>query len=411
VRTQQTGKRAITRVRSLVAVSLFLFVALGTGCSEDPTEANSLVADLPLPGLVTKDTTLQAVAGFSVRLYSPMDGTVNLVGRAGSYSAVTIVQFTPTTFPTRDTVAVYSARLTFHAVSWYGTKGAPFGFTVYRVNQAWSPFTLIWDSLQTGSFYDATIPRGRYPDTMLPDSSATITVDLDTSMVREWFATSTTATTTRFGIVLVPSPSTQNAVSGLLEFGAGDSASYVPTLQVIAGSPTGLQRDTSYFNLGIDTFVGTDDHSGAPPGLVYVQSGVNYRGAVRFDLSTIPRGAIVNAATLYLDRDPATSRISAFVPDTALAAHIILDTVNLRLIDPEDATTFGRRIPSSATTFGFNIRKAAQSWIRGPNYGVMIRVPGGSEYSTANLYTFYSPAASSPSVRPRLKLVYSLKSN
>jgi hypothetical protein len=246
---------------------------------------------------------------------------------------------------------------------------------------------------------------------MLPDSGAIITVELDTSMVREWFSTPTTSTTTQFGIVLVPSPSTQNAVSGLVEFGSGDSASYVPTLQVIAGSRTGPQRDTSYYNLGIDTFVGTDDHSAAPSSLLYVQSGVNYRSAIRFDLSTIPRGAIVNAATLYLDRDPATSRISAFVPDTALAAHTILDTVNLRLIDPEDPTTFGRRIASSATTFGFNIRRAAQSWIRGPNYGIMIRVPGSSEYSTANLFTFYSPAASSLSVRPRLKLVYSLKSN
>jgi hypothetical protein len=408
---QQPGNRTIAGFRSLSAVVLFLFAVLGTGCSEDPTEANSLVADLPLPGLVTKDTTLQAVAGFSVRLYSPMDGTVNLVGRTGSYSAVTIVQFTQSTFPLRDTVAVYSARLTFHAVSWYGAKGAPFGFTVYRVNQAWSPFTLTWDSLQTGSFYDATIPRGVFPDTMLPDSGVTITVNLDTSMVRQWFATPTTSTTTQFGIALVPSPATQNAVSGLLEFGAGDSASYAPTLQVIAGSPTGQSRDTSYYNLGIDTFVGTDDHSAAPPGLLYVQSGINYRSAVRFDLSAIPRGAIVNAATLYLDRDPSTSRISSFVRDTALAAHILLDTVNLRLIDPEDPTTFGRRLASSGTTFGFNIRKAAQSWIRGPNYGVMIRVPGGSEYSTANLYTFYSPAASSPSVRPRLKLVYSLKSN
>lgn len=410
MRTQQTGKRAITGFRSLAAVSFCLVAVLGTGCSEDPTEANSLAADLPLPGLITKDTTIQAVAGFSVRLYSPMDGTVNLVGRAGSYSAVTIVQFTPTTFPIRDTIAVYSARLTFHAVSWYGTKGAPFGFTVYRVNQAWSPFLLTWDSLQTGSFYDATTQRGSYSETMTADTEA-ITVSLDTAMVRQWYATPSASTTTQFGIVLVPSPSTQNAVRGFVEFGGGDSTSHVPTLQVIAGSRTGPQRDTSYYNLGIDTFVGTDDHSAAPSNLLYVQSGVNYRSAVRFDLSTIPRGAVVNAATLYLDRDPATSRISAFVSDTALAAHIILDTVNLRLIDPEDATAFGRRIASSATSFGFSIRRAAQSWIRGPNYGVMIRVPGRSEYSTANLYTFYSPAASSPSVRPRLKLVYSLKSN
>jgi hypothetical protein len=381
-------------------------VLLSTECSEDPTEANSLLADLPLPGLISKDTTLQAVNGYSIRQYVPMDGTVNLVGHAGTYQAITVMQFTPTTFPVRDTAVVYSAKLTLHRVSWYGTQGSPFGFTVYRVNTSWSPFTLTWDSLQTGSFYESAVPRGSYSE--ITQADTVISVSLDTAMVRQWLATATTSTTTQFGFVLVPSPSTQNAVCGFLEFGAGDSTSYYPTLQIIAGSPTGPQRDTSYYNLGNDTFVGTDDHSTGPSTLLYVQGGVNYRSAIRFDVSAIPRGAIVNSATLYLDRDPATSKISQFVTDTALAAHILGDTVTVKLLDAEDPTTFGRRLASSSLTFAFNIRRAAQSWIRGPNYGVIIRVPAVGEYSTADIYTFFNTTATSPSVRPRLKLVYSI---
>ncbi len=385
-----------------------LLFGLMAGCSEEPTEANSPVADLPLAGFVTRDTTLPAIHDTFLRQYSTMDGQINLLGQNGSYTAIMALQFSSSVIPVRDTIAVYSATLALHAVTWYGTSGAPFGFTVHRITRSWSSYTLLWDSVQA-DFYESA-PRGGFDGSLIGDTAG-INVSLDTAMVREWFATPTTSTTTQFGIVLVPSPATQNAVRGFVEFAGGDSAAYYPTLTVIAGSVSGTSRDTAVYNVGQDTFVGSDDHGTPPSTKLYVQGGVHYRSALWFDLSSIPRGAILNSAILSLDLDSASSRISKFVTDTSLSAHLLGDTTTYTSLSTEDASTFGRRVAGTRATFSFNIRMAAQSWVRGPNYGVLIRVPTAREFTTPDLFVFNSSTASTPSLRPRLRLLYSIKSN
>jgi hypothetical protein len=394
-------------IRAFVGGVIALMISFA-GCSQEPTEENSPVADLPLAGFATRDTTLPALHTTYFRRYSTMDGTVNLLGQNGSYTAYTVIQFDQSAFPVRDTIAVYSATLTLHALSWYGTPGAPFGFIVRRVNRAWSSYTLLWDSVQT-DFYES-IPRGEYDGSLIGDT-AQITINLDTAMVREWFASSTTSTTTQFGIILIPTTTTQNAIRGFAEFLIADSTGYYPTLQVVAGSVTGSSLDTTTYNGGQDTFVGTDDH-GTPPGTkLYVQGGVNYQSVLWFDLSSIPRGAILNKAILAMNIDYASSRISKFVTDTSLSAQMLGDSTTFTSMATENSSSFGRRATDSATTFAFDIRSAAQSWVRGPNYGVLIRVPTAREYSTPDLYVFDDLTAATPSKRPWLRIVYSIKSN
>ncbi len=402
------GRSRQQRWLCAIAGAALALLGLIGGCSEEPTEANSPVADLPLAGYITRDTTLPALHGTFFRQYTTMDGLVNLVGTNGSYTAITALQFAPGNFPARDTITVFSATLTLHAFTWYGTPGAPFGFTVHRINRSWSSYTLMWDSVQT-DFYES-LSRGSYSGALAGDTTL-ITVSLDTAMVREWFATSTTSTTTQFGIVLVPAATTQNAIRGFAEFALGDSTGYYPTLTVIAGNASGTSRDTSVFNSGQDTFVGNDDHGAAPSTKLYVQGGVVYRSALWFDISSIPRGAILNSAMLSLDLDYASSHISKFVTDTSLSAHLLGDSTTFTSFSSENSSTFGRRVAGSPTTFEFNIRAAAQSWVRGPNYGVLIRVPSAREFTTPDLYVFNSTTASTPSLRPRLRLVYSIKSN
>jgi hypothetical protein len=391
-----------------IAGGAIVLLALIAGCSEEPTEANSPVADLPLAGFITQDTTLPALHGTFFRQYTTMDGLINLVGTNGSYTAIAALQFAPSYFPIRDTIAVFSATLTLHAVSRYGNPGAPLGFTVYRINRSWSSYTLTWDTVQT-DFYES-LPRGSFDGT-LPSDTAVITVPLDTAMVREWFATPTTTTTTQFGIVLVPSASTRNAICGFAEFALGDSTSYYPTLTVIAGNVGGTSLDTSAYSSGQDSFVGNDDHGTAPSTKLYVQGGVVYRSALWFDLSSIPRGAILNSAVLSLDLDYASSHISELVTDTSIAAHLLGDSTTYTSFTTENSSMFGRRVAGSPSTFEFNIRPAAQSWVRGPNYGILIRVPSSREFTTPDLYVFDSNTASTPSLRPRLRIVYSTKSN
>jgi hypothetical protein len=388
----------------LLAAALAITVS---ACSDEPTEANSLVATLPVTNFQVKDTTIIAASGRSFLEYVPMNGGINLLGRNGSFVAYTAIEFTPANFPARDTINVVSAKLTLQAVTWYGNSNSTFGFTARRIIPGWASNTLTWDTVQTGFYEDAV--RGSFSSTSGADT-LTIVLNLDTAMVREWFQTLTSTTTTKFGIALIPTPATQSLVRGLVAFGS-DSVSHVPTLQVIATNVAGTTIDTSTYSSGIDTFVGNITPPFSDPGLLYLQSGVVYRSTLHFDLTGIPRGAIINSAELDLERDPLTTRLSKFVADTAVSPHILLDAVDSTKFDAEDATSFGRRKGGTANTFAFNIRRHVQSWLRGPNDGLLLRTTLSSEFETPDLYTFFSPAAANAANRPRLKLVYSIKAN
>ena len=390
----------------LLCVCLTLGLALN-GCSDEPTQANSLVAALPFSELVVRDTTISATAGLSFRQYTVMDGRVNLIGRYGGYTAYTLIEFYPSYFASRDTALVYSAKLTLTVVTSLGSAGAPFGFNVYRLDRSWSETSFTWDSLQSG-LYDPSVIRGSFTSVAAGPDTQQIVVNLDTAMVRDWLATPTSTTATKYGIILVPTPST-NIVLGIHEF-ATDSASYYPSLQIIAGNTSGTARDTMVpYNQGIDTFVGNIDNLAADPTLLYMQAGVAYRSALTFDVSFIPKGSIVNSAELLLDRKPGTSMLTRFTADTVLSPHVLLSGTDNSVFESELTSAYGRRKAGTPYTFSLDMRHAVQSWVRGPNYGVLLRQTSGYEYSCFDLLTFYGPLAADPAARPRLKVIYSQK--
>jgi hypothetical protein len=134
---------------------------------------------------------------------------------------------------------------------------------------------------------------------------------------------------------------------------------------------------------------------------------VNYRSGIRFDLSGIPRGSIFNKAELILRQDPATSQLSPFTLDTLISPHYLFSDTSLTSnFSSEDKTMFGRQVPGNPTVFSFDIRRLAQSWLRGPNYGALLRFSSDDEFSSAELIAFFGAAADS-SRRPTLKIIYS----
>lgn len=392
------GRAGFLHAAMTLAGAALLALASG-GCSEEPTEANSLTASLPLADMVVHDTTITANGSSTYRQYVVMDGNLNLVGKTGGYTASTALTFYPSLFPVRDTAAIYSAKLTLRCVTWNGDSSGQFAFSVYRVLRGWYETTTTWDTLQAG-FYDAT-PHGSYVGGAGPDTQY-VTVNLDTALVREWFRTPA-STDTRFGVVLVPDAGCR-IVRGFTAF-AFDSTQFQPHLEVIAGSPTGPQRDTAVYTQGIDTFSGNIDNLNSNPQLLYVQAGVDYRSTINFDVSFIPRGAVINSADLRLQRDPATTRVTRFNADTAFVAHTTTSSATPPTLD--GSTSTGRRVAGSAQTFSADIRRPVQLWVRGPNYGVTIRPSQTTNYNSLELLTFFNERAVSPAQRPTVRIVYS----
>ncbi len=392
------SNRGWTR-RIALPLGVVLITLLGLSCSESPTDQNSPTPPVELPVPTIRDTTIIASSDSTFKLYVPMDGVTNLIGSAEGYTALSVLEFYPSNFALRDTVNIVSATLRVRLSYRLGDASGPISFDVYRVTRAWNSATIRWDSVQSG-FYDASTKRGSFSGTIASDS-AYLTVDLDTAMVRQWIS-STASADQKYGIILVPTPS--SSIRGFVQFAVGDSISYYPTLQIIATNTSGTTRDTATYNIGMGTFVG-DVTLPADPTVISVQSGVVYRSKLKFDLSFIPRGTTINSALLSLDVAPASTRLTSFTVDTNAAAHLDLSD------DPSYILGGGvllRAASGSFTTMTGDISGAVQSWVRGPNYGLVLRTSLPAETSRFDLYGFYGVRAPTAATRPRLKITYSL---
>jgi len=391
------------RVGTIMLAALALHLG---SCSDDPTEENSLVADLPLGAVIVRDTTIQATSGSTYKQLVPMNGTANLVGASGGYVAYLPLQLFPSFFPVRDTILVEKATLELTAVGAAWDGSGTVAFSVHRIERSWSQSRLTWDSVQSG-FYEADIVRGSYSAPAINDTQK-VFIDLDTAMVREWFLTPITDDTRKFGIILVPSPE----ASAVQAFGTFESFtdSLLPTLQVSASNVAGTVRDTTRYDLGADTFVGNIDDLASDPSRLVVQAGVVYRSTLQFDLAFLPEGTTVNSATMSLELIPGASLFSRTTRDTVVAPHLRLGPDQESSIEAERPSSFGRRKEGTATTFTFAIPEAVQSWVKGPNYGLLLRATlfeTGAESGSADRYVFHSVVAADSAVRPRLHIVYS----
>jgi hypothetical protein len=378
----------------IVLVTLFLWAA---GCSEEPTQSNSVGANLVKTAVTVHDTTVGAIADSTFKQPLPMDGAYNLVGRFGGYTAYTTMQFG---VPVRDTITVLNARVRLRATTWFGDSSSAVRFTMHRIIRSWTQPGLEWDSVDA-SFYDPT-PIGAYEGSVEADTQDVFITIGDTAEVRYWF--SSTNDPAKYGFILIPDPS-MNVVRGFASFVfTADTSSTYPTLIVDALGTSGV-RDTAEYTFGADTFVGNIDNLDSDPSLTYVQAGVVYRSTLMFDIGFIPKGAIVNSAEMLLHLDPATTQLSKVTADSAVAAHAVSSASDLRVI--ESSFVFGRRKEGYATTWSFDLRRATQLWANGTNYGILLRATTIPEFSSFDRYTFFNQNAAD-SLRPRLRVIYSI---
>ena len=393
-------------MRNLLFIGGFLGIVtlaagMFSGCSEESTELNALVGSLPLSGVLVKDTTLVPLGSTFYRQNIPINAGVNMVGHSGNYTAYSAISFYPSTFPTRDTALVYSAKLHLRLLTWVGDSTGRLSFTVHEILRGWGESGVTWDTMQT-AFYNQSVVRGSYSAGASPDTQI-VSISLDTAMVRPWFHTQG-STDTRYGIILIPAPDC-NIIRGFNAFGY-DSTQFQPQLEIIAGNTSGANLDTAMYTLGMDTFAGTQDNFTPLPDHIYVQSTVEYRSRLVFDVSSIPRGAIINSATLQFTRDPAASHFSRFTTDTTFELRAATSPTDTNSLD--GLSSKGNRAPGTQNTFTIDARRPVQLWNHGMNYGLVVSPGTTSGFTTFDLLSFYNEKASDPSVRPRLKVVYSV---
>jgi hypothetical protein len=397
-----TRGRALTF--ALAAAGAILASAF-TGCSDEPTAANAPIVALPLTNLAVHDTTIVATGSSTFRQRIATNSSVNLIGRSRNYTAIALIQFSPSYLPARDTALVFSANLTLRFETWFGDSAGQFSFNIYRVSIPWGESTVTWDTVQAPGFYEQYTVRGSYSGGAGKDTQ-TVTIPLDTAMVRQWLATPTSTTYSNDGIILVPTAGC-SIIRGFNEYGypTTDSTSYFPTVTIIAGSPSGNPVDTASYTIASDTWTGNIDNLATNPQLIYLQSGVNYRSALSFDVSLVPRGAVINSASLLLTGDPATTRVDRFASDSSFTLATALSPSDRTSVDVYAVTSV--RQPGTLLTYTIDMTRPVQIWNKQANYGVTLTPNVSYSAVSFELLTFFNEKAP-PALRPRLKIKYSI---
>jgi hypothetical protein len=383
------------------AVSVLLLAAMAMGCSESITNPLTPGSGLQRDDIIIRDTTLVALSDSVFLLRIPPDSLLfsptqrNLVGKNANYTAFAAIRFYPLS---RDTISVLSAKLTLRFIARQGEPSGTFGFNVHKILTNWDQRSLNWPKVNEAGFYESSVVRGSYTSTTNPDTQI-ITIDLDTALVREWYRSDQTS----YGVLLVPT-SASTIIRGFSAFDY-DSTHFWPKLEVIATDPqrTGRFRDTTSYQAGADTYVANADPFPIDNERIYTQAGIVYRSVLRFDVSRLAPGTIINSAELQLERDGTLSRTFGFSPDPTPIVHAVTRTDTLAFEAPFSG---GALKGSSTTTFAFDVRRQVQLWVNGSNHGLLLRQALANEINTLDLFVFYGSRAADPAKRPRIVIKY-----
>jgi hypothetical protein len=378
-------------LRSFAACAAILVITLfPLGCTDDPPNAvgsdllpskDQLKIDSLSFAAVASSDSLTKLAGNSGRI---------LLGRSQGIESRVLMQFSigSSDFPSaRIDSAVLTLNLEYRFKDTVGTLG----FVIRNIDSGWNASTFTWDSLSTRNISDTVIAS--YPDRQSALSDTRLTLRLDTLMVRKWITRGLAS------FILLPTVNT-TIVTGIQNVITTDST--LPRLSVTYHD-TLDSLHTLNGGYSQASYVATGP---TPPadGHIYLQGGLAYRGRVNFDVSQIPTRATISEAVLELHYDASASLTGRPHIDSVLA--------QINLANGRDSlggySSIGAFTDTSHRVMSFRINNMVQQWVshRLPNYGTALRLY--AEYSAFDRFAFYGAGASADSLKPRLRIRYSI---
>ena len=368
---------------SVFTVTLALFL---TGCSDDPNLVGLGVLPpqdslqiLARETFATADTTIfSRVVGGSSTL---------LLGTYETLEARTLLAFSGiSAIP--QTAVLDSARLTFRINYRFKDSSGTVGIEAHRFRRAFSGSTFTWDTAAASGAYSDTV-SGALLQTVSPQDSV-ISVRIDTALIRQWISADLGY------LILFP---TGNTVIGISPIN-NTTGDFRPQLKVYSN---GNDTTPSSFRMSSGVFVANGTVP-AVAGGVTVQSGIAYRGIIRFDSLTIPKRVSVTQAILEIAVDTVASLMNSYSDDNVIAYLL------RKNVAPYDSLAIGTKctpgLSGTQKVYRADVKAIVQQWLlREPNYGFLIRASG--ELSTFDRFVLYGSAAS-PALRPKLTITYTV---
>lgn len=384
-------------------VSLFLLISIFSfiSCSDAPSPIGSdllsgedievLVLDSFIDSIAQRSSydRKQIALGNSNRLF---------LGKKNNLEASILLKFfyvLPDSLASSvlaDSITVIQAKVILNKDYVYSKDDEvlPIDFTVHKVNTFWNITSFTEDSLLTLSFDAEDISTDRsFSDTLY-------TFNLNNNTALTWMREAVdTNLTLSNGIYIQPSANSGKIV-GLKAF--SQSQDGYATIETIYQRTDGL-RDTIYAALVGDLSVVKGVRQDFGQENLAVQSGFSLLSELAFDVSSLPKHAVINNAELELTKDTLLSVLGNTFTNR-LIAFFVKDSVTNEL----DSTVSVTLEPTDSSFKGL-ITSYVNRWQSGePNHGLTI-IPAGL-VEGLELFMLKGSNAADYSKRPRLKITY-----
>lgn len=371
-------------------------------CKDNPTlvGANLLKNDyINVKQLDSYSDTLHQTSSYYKKVIPLGASGTLLVGNAANVQASTLILYAislPDSIITdlnNNAVNIVSSTIHLTPTYTFGDSTASFDFSVHKVNSSWTSLGFDADSLP-GLVYDQTdlSLNHQFSDTL-------VTVDVSNSTVTTWLKEVADSTySSDHGIYLMPNSNAKKVV-GFRAYTAGTTPG--TSLHIVLQKP-GAYSDTLIFYPLQDVSIVTGNLPTAVKGDMFIQSSVTINSKIWFDVSSIPKNALINNAELTLTRD-SVSTITGNSYTNTLLVYLLADSTNESLSDSTQILT----LTGSGNVFQGNITPFIQSWVdKGNNQGLLIKA--ASQIGGLELFAIKNSSAANLSVRPRLQITYTI---
>ncbi len=324
--------------------------------------------------------------------------TTFLIGRYNDLTSYTLLKFDCynsdlVSALKNDSITVVSATMKLTPQYQYGDTLSSFGFQAHLVNEFWDPYQFTADSLDRISYNktDLIIEKN------VADTPYTFKLDQQTVLGWMKYDAVDSGNVANHGIMLEPSRGI-NKVVGF--YGVSYYNDAPPVMEVIYVK-TGSAPDTITFDAIYDVHAVTSPEAETSSPYLILQSGVTYSSRLFFDISSIPKSAVINSAELLLTIDTTQSKFSADVYKE-LRAYAVTDS-SKNYYTSSGAVTL---TPSGNVYSGKFTSYAAVWHAKGSNLGIVI-TPALQNVGLEK-FVFYGFDAADVNKRPRLKIIYSV---
>ncbi|PJA99680.1 MAG: hypothetical protein CO128_02980 [Ignavibacteriales bacterium CG_4_9_14_3_um_filter_30_11] len=372
-------------------------------CSDEPKTFGVDILNSDFIVLDTLNSTKDSLAQTSTvfKTVIPLGAGSNLlVGKKGILKASFLIKFTLGLIDSLKTdinsgaTVITEAKVKLINTYQFGDSTAAFDLTAHNITSDWSSIGFTSDSLANFTFDNPDVSSSLN----LTDSIKTF--NLDVNLIKSWLqSVIDTTQKTNKGLYVKSEASSQK----VLGFQAKTTSTInQPELIVIINKP-GVYTDTLTYFPEADVSVVKSNIPDVGAGNIALQSGLIVNSKIWFDISSVPKNAIINKAKLFLKTDTVQTIKGTNIVDAIIVSNIVDSTTKVidSTISQENLFPDGDSYSGLITTF-------VQNWLlTGKNEGILLAPSVGID--GVDLFVFKGSTTSIYADRPRLEIFYTTR--